>query len=309
MKKLWAQFLMSRLLNRPWITLHLPGWMLLMHEDFLKVRKLFCEAGMGMLQTPDLLLLSGFFISVPTCCCSLICAPMYLSPPCPCDVWPCCCSSMTDDWKTCLKFAEETCMEQAWAWLLCALPWRGDHAWLKLPHRTRGYPRMSSYGHWEALPPSTLGAMPKALLVAPVFCISTSWVFPAIYGISGFTHLCFLQVSVDVSFRDSTATCLCLCVAHLTSGTPGVSSTGSPSAFLGLWDRLFLAKSLCHRKASMDEENILIKQFIPQILKCPCHLYLNISLCLQVYQWLTCPTKPWNFLLPLVCRNFCTIWG
>lgn len=180
---------MSRPLNKPWIILHLPSWMLLLHEDFLKVWNPFCKAGMGMLQTPDLLLLSGVFISVITCCCSLICAPMYLSPPCPCDVWPCCCSSLTDDWKTCLRFAEETCMGQAWAWLLC-VSCGGEIMPRWSSHTEEGsIPGMNSCGHLEILPLSTLGAMTWALLGDLVLCISTSWVFSAIYGILGLTHL------------------------------------------------------------------------------------------------------------------------
>lgn len=65
---------------------------------------------------------------------------------------------------------------------------------------------------------------------------------------------------------------------------------------------------LYHKKASMDGENISIKQFIAPILKSPWNVYPNISLCLQVYQWLTCPIKPWNFLLSFVCKNFWIIW-
>lgn len=104
-----------------------------------------------MLQTPDLLLLSRLFMSLSTCCCSLVCAPTYLSSFCPCEVWLYCCSSLTDDWRTCLRFAEETCMAQLEP-SSCVVSCEGEimHDWSS--HTERSVPRMDARGHLAVLP-------------------------------------------------------------------------------------------------------------------------------------------------------------
>lgn len=105
--------------SRAWVVLRPSGLILMLLEVFPTVKQPFCKAGMGMLQTPNPLLLSRFsYHIVPAA--SGLCAPMYLSSPRPCDVWPRCCLSLTDDWKTCLRFAEETC---SGAGLSLALLW------------------------------------------------------------------------------------------------------------------------------------------------------------------------------------------
>lgn len=60
------------------------------------------------------------FTSLGTFCCRLMCAPKYLSSPRPCDVWPHCCPSPADDWKT-WGLQRKPVVEQAWSWLFRGL--------------------------------------------------------------------------------------------------------------------------------------------------------------------------------------------
>lgn len=71
----------------------------------------------------------------------------------------------------------------------------------------------------------------------------------------------------------------------------------------------FGEKSLFHKEAPMDGEKTSIKHFIAPILKPPCILYPNITLCMQVCHWLSHPIKSWSLFLSFVHRNFWIIWG
>lgn len=102
-----------------------------------------------------------------------------------------------------------------------ALVWshvEGRSCLAEAPHRRRENPRHELLWSPGSLIPFNCGCY--AVGFAGCSCVLHFYILSVLcylWDCRLCSSCCFLQVSVDVSFMDNTATCSCVCVAHFTS--------------------------------------------------------------------------------------------